>query len=119
MNELIEKFWIEQGGKPHMDADIWFYENDWVMLIAVLEKIHLSKTYKAHYAKEPQGVDVQITMKGCSIVLPDTSEGYDYVDGCYNASALLNLYCVKQPTLIQNVYWCVCEYIKWFNEQKK
>jgi hypothetical protein len=38
-NELIEKFWVEQGGKPHLMADISFYENDWNMLMPVVEKI--------------------------------------------------------------------------------
>jgi hypothetical protein len=38
-NELIEGFWISQGGKPHDPADLWFYESSWDMLMPVVEKI--------------------------------------------------------------------------------
>jgi hypothetical protein len=38
-SELIEEFWVSQGGKPHLAADIWFYESDWNMLMPVVEKI--------------------------------------------------------------------------------
>ncbi len=38
-NELIEEFWVSQGGKPNMGADLWFYESDWNMLMPVVEKI--------------------------------------------------------------------------------
>lgn len=37
-NELIEKFWVEHGGKPNLIADLSFYENDWNMLMPVVEK---------------------------------------------------------------------------------
>ena len=38
-NELIEAFYISQGGKPNLLADIHFYESDWNMLMLVVEKI--------------------------------------------------------------------------------
>jgi hypothetical protein len=38
-NELIEKFWIKHGGKPHMKEDLWFYESDWSMLMPILDII--------------------------------------------------------------------------------
>lgn len=38
-NELIEEFYISQGGKPHDPADLCFYESDWNMLMPVVEKI--------------------------------------------------------------------------------
>ena len=38
-NELIEAFWISQGGKAHMKPDLWFYESDWNMLMPVVEKM--------------------------------------------------------------------------------
>ena len=39
-NELIEAFWISQGGKPNDPADLWFYESSWDMLMPVVEKIN-------------------------------------------------------------------------------
>lgn len=38
-NELIEEFYISQGGKPHVPADLCFYESDWNMIMPVVEKI--------------------------------------------------------------------------------
>lgn len=38
-NELIEDFWISQGGKPHWKPDLSFYESSWDMLMPVVEKI--------------------------------------------------------------------------------
>jgi hypothetical protein len=38
-NELIEEFYISQGGKPHMKEDLWFYESDWNMLMLVVKHI--------------------------------------------------------------------------------
>jgi hypothetical protein len=37
-NEIIESFWVSQGGKPNMQEDIWFYESDWNMLLPVCKK---------------------------------------------------------------------------------
>lgn len=38
-NVLIEAFWIERGGKPHLPEDISFYASDWNMLMPVVDKI--------------------------------------------------------------------------------
>lgn len=38
-NELIEAFYVQQGGKPHMAADLLFYESSWDMLMPVIQKI--------------------------------------------------------------------------------
>lgn len=38
-NELIEAFFVSQGGKPSLPADIDFYSSDWNMLMPVVEKI--------------------------------------------------------------------------------
>jgi hypothetical protein len=116
-NQLIEKFWVEHGGKPHMTEDLWFYESDFNMLMPVLEKIHKSKTYKPFYAKEPIGVEIEISMRGCLIELPDTSEGYDYVNGCYEADPLFKVYSVKNG-MIKDIYHCVVKYIEWYNSTK-
>lgn len=58
-NQLIENFWISQGGKPHMEADIPFYESDWHMLMQVVEKMRLSieKTY-LNKAFSPEASDL-------------------------------------------------------------
>lgn len=37
-NELIEDFWVSQGGKPHWKPDISFYESSWDWLMPVVEK---------------------------------------------------------------------------------
>ncbi len=37
-NELIERFYVSQGGKPNMAEDLWFYESDWNMLMRVIDK---------------------------------------------------------------------------------
>lgn len=37
-NELIEQFYVEQGGKPHLPEDISFYESDWNMLMPACKK---------------------------------------------------------------------------------
>lgn len=42
-NQLIEDFYVSQGGKPTVPADIDFYESDWNMLMAVVEQIELIK----------------------------------------------------------------------------
>lgn len=39
-NELIEEFYVSQSGKPHLQEDIWFYESDWNMLMALVKQIH-------------------------------------------------------------------------------
>lgn len=39
-NKLIEAFYISQGGKPHLQEDIWFYESDWNMIMALVKQIH-------------------------------------------------------------------------------
>jgi hypothetical protein len=38
-NEVIEAFYVEQGGKPNLKEDLWFYESSWDMLMPVVKKI--------------------------------------------------------------------------------
>jgi hypothetical protein len=38
-NEVIEDFYVSQGGKPSLKEDLGFYESDWNMLIPVVNKI--------------------------------------------------------------------------------
>ena len=94
-NELIEAFWIEQGGKPHLKEDISFYESDWNMLMPVVEKWNSLSQRKQD--ELPNYLDL------------DNSEGwrawsYRYVD---------------LTTDINYVRDYLIENIKWYNANKK
>lgn len=86
-NELIEDFYVSQGGKPSTKADLSFYESDWNMLMPVVEKI--SKMYD-----------------------PDYEDG-KYYDVNF-AHELFSLYF---GTPINEVYAEVIKSIKWYNTQ--
>jgi hypothetical protein len=88
-DELIEKFWIEQGGKPHLKEDISFYESDWNMLMPVVEKI----------GNIPPNRFV-IDNNECKII-------GDTKIKVFNASKRLS------------VYECVIKFITWYNQGKE
>lgn len=86
-NEIIEAFWVSQGGKPNLKEDLCFYKNDWGMLMPVVEKIENVTGSRIKI----QGVECEI-----SIV--------DYYD--------LQI----ERSKIRAVYKAVVEFIKWRNE---
>lgn len=45
-NELIYAFYVEQGGKKTLTSDLSFYENDWNMLMRVVEKCYANCHFK-------------------------------------------------------------------------
>lgn len=93
-----------------------YYINDWNKLMPVIEKIHLSKTYKPHWSRDKfVGVDIEIRPLYCKIELPDTSEDYDYVMGEWNADPLFCMLNANYGTTIECVYNSVVAYIKWYN----
>lgn len=93
-NELIEEFYISQGGKPHVPADLCFYESDWNMLMPVVEKINsIDKT------------EVSIYPSHCIISVDGTAQAgaHDFTVG----------------NLFKIVRLSVVNYIKWYNSQPK
>lgn len=70
--ELIEEFYISQGGKPHMKEDISFYESDWNMLMPVTKYIFDSdflndfdewKSRVKQIVNSFECIDIQITFE--------------------------------------------------------
>ncbi len=97
-NELIEEFWIEQGGKPHDPADIWFYESDWGMLMDVIMKI------------EKLGGYVGI----------ETVEVYSYHPGILDLKLSVFSWSVRGKrvdTKISLTHMAIVEFIKWYNSR--
>jgi hypothetical protein len=94
-SELIEEFWISQGGKPHLAADIWFYESDWNMLMPVVDKIN-----KLGYTVT---INFQSIRGNC-----DTSIFSDKMtDQIFN----------EEKASIEATYKSAVEFIKWYNEE--
>lgn len=87
-NELIEKFWIEHGGKPHMAEDISFYESSWDMLMPVVEKIESLAPTR-----------VKIDCNECTII----------------GGRRFKVHTLKK---INSVYQCVAQFIKWQSSQE-
>lgn len=117
-----DTFWKENGEECTIHS--WDFhsfglkfDSSWDWLMPVVEKIHKSKTYITWYSKEPVGVDISIHPNACSFDLPDTSQGYDYVDGCYQAPSLFCYNAMLQKDMITCVYKCCIEFIKWYNSQ--
>lgn len=90
-DELIEKFWREQGGKPNMDADISFYGSSWDMLMPVVEKI------------ESLGHSVRIERDNCDVA--------DVGDADWMGTS--------HSTKIKATRATVVDFIKWYNQQKE
>lgn len=136
-NELIAEFmglhkselgeWKDGGNEK---ALIWIdkgtgyrllrYHESWEWLMKVVEKIHLSKQYKPYFTHDIIGVEINIKPNFCHIYLPDTSEGYDYVNSCYEAEPLFSIVNANlSGGTIECVYRSVVEFIKWYNKQNK
>lgn len=91
-NEIIETFWIEHGGKPHMKEDIWFYESSWDMLMPVVEKIN--------------------RMSPNEFTDEDSQDIFRFVRWPSVTKLKIN-------TSLQDLYKAVVEFIKWYNTQPK
>jgi hypothetical protein len=109
MNELIEKFWIEQGGKPHDPADLWFYESDWGMLMPVVEKINKMKNFAVNINFDHNGVN---SIYECSI------EKNFWERSHFNRTPLVARRDIYLP-MINVVYNTVVEFIKWYNDEDR
>jgi len=97
-NELIEDFYVSKGGKPHLEADVYFYESDWNMIMPVANKI-------------------------VKLWLEDTS----LQEKLRNDSAFIARMAIKQMFFlseithdldINSVYLKCLDIIKWYNENK-
>jgi hypothetical protein len=95
-NELIEKFWVQQGGKPHWPPDIVFYESNWNMLMPVVEKIAEMHSNSFNY-------DPELIAKG---IFPEDN---DYLD----------VITLPVSTKIEIVYKAVVGFIKWYQIEYK
>jgi hypothetical protein len=119
-NELIEDFYVSMGGKPTLKEDLSFYESDYNMLMDVLEAVHKSKHYKPYFTNELFGVEFIIKSNFCHIYLPDTSQGYDYLNDCYEAPDLFSMVNSRiEGGTIRCVYNTILAYIKWYNTETK
>lgn len=93
-NHLIEEFYVSQGGKPTLEADLSFYESSWDWLMPVVEKIDSLDDGKYIVI-----IDPMITI---------ISE---------NGEAVVNE-CQAFDGRIKNTYGAVVEFVKWYNQNK-
>lgn len=98
-NELIEAFWISQGGKAHMAADIHFYESDRGMLHPVLDLI--------------DGLYIKAFPPGDEFIRRILAHE-EPLDGPY-----MDVVAMPITTPIKEVHEAVVEFIKWYNTQPK
>jgi hypothetical protein len=114
--EPDSKSFVTRKGNTHLNS--LEYHTSWDWLMPVVEKIHKSKTFIPWHSNEPMGVMISIHPNACSFNLPDPSEGYDYVEGCYEAPSLYCHNAFMKDTLTC-VYECCVHYIKWYNSQEQ
>lgn len=91
----------------------------WSELMPVVEKIYTSKTYEVPSTGRLVGLDITISPNFCSIYLPDTTEGYDWVDDCWCANPLFSVRFAGCESTIEAVYKSVIQFIKWYNNHGK
>jgi len=104
--ELIERFWVANGGKPHVNADLIFYQSDWTMIMDVVEMIEKMGYHTIIYRQE-DGQEMMITngapsynIKAKDVIVP-------------NEPAPLT------KTKIQAIFETVVKFIFWHNKQQK
>lgn len=90
-NELIEEFYVSQGGKPSLPADIDFYSSDWNMLVPVVEKINTLDFPERSFTTR--------------FILEDRKCTFYYFSF------------ISEESLIDAVYTVVVEFIKWYNSK--
>jgi len=102
----IETFWVEHGGKPHLDADLSFYESDWEMLMSVVEMIEGLGYHTIIYRQE-DGQEMMIT---------DGSPSYNLkAENCIVPNEPAPLTKTKK----QAVFETVLKFIFWYNRNMK
>lgn len=105
-NELIDAFYVSQGGKPSMKEDLWFYESDFGMLMNVVEKVqHLDDSFSVTLGYgliSRLGIASHYTYCHIENWKGEEVAGYS-----------------GRPTLIEVVYKTLTDFIKWYNNQKE
>lgn len=92
-NELIEDFYVSQGGKPSIKADIEFYSSSWDMLMPVCRKIITSNP-------------IRIQKNGVYSITDWINAQREMKKGAITFS-------------IRRCYSGVLEFIKWYNNHGK
>lgn len=108
-------YWCNPHNGFGRTAESMKYHSSWDWLMPLVEKVHRSKSYTPRYSTKERGVDIEIRPMYCRIELPDTSQGYDYVHGCWKAEPLFSVMCADQKTTLLCVYHAVVKYIEWYN----
>ena len=101
-NELIEKFYVSQGGKSHPLEDIYYYESDWNMLMPVVEKI------------DKMGHDIDLCWHS---TMRDGEESRSVVCAIQDRPAFKAITYVEASRMIDATYLAVVDFIKWYNLQ--
>jgi hypothetical protein len=104
-NELIEAFYVAQGGKPSNAADIDFYQSDWNMLMSVVEKIEQMKVPED--SRLGYEFTVKIQHNECVIESHTIPTGMDFVS--FRDSSFRK---------IDSTYQAIVIFIKWYNSTK-
>lgn len=107
-NKIIEKFWVEQGGKPHMEADISFYESSWDMLMPVVEKMKIAADELWQNFEECEPLNFTIDVWKNEVKFVDTETGW----------WPFPIYTEKDGTVLQNTWQSVVDFIQWYKHER-